>query len=73
MKALVYHGKNDVRVERVNDPELLNPRDAIIKVTASAICGSDLHLVHGWVPTMEGRHTGSRIYGRSGRGRPSGK
>lgn len=53
MKALVYHGKNDVRVERVNDPEILNPRDAIIKVTASAICGSDLHLVHGWVPTME--------------------
>src|ERR1044071_11895 len=53
MKALVYHGKNDVRVERVNDPEILNPRDAIIRVTASAICGSDLHLVHGWVPTME--------------------
>lgn len=53
MKALVYHGKNDVRVERVNDPEIVNPRDAIIRVTASAICGSDLHLVHGYVPTME--------------------
>ena len=53
MKALVYHGSYDVRVERVNDPEILNPRDAIIRVTASAICGSDLHLVHGYVPTME--------------------
>ncbi|HXG91382.1 MAG TPA: zinc-dependent alcohol dehydrogenase [Blastocatellia bacterium] len=53
MKAIVYHGKNDVRVERVNDPEILNPRDAIIRVTASAICGSDLHLIHGYVPTME--------------------
>jgi threonine dehydrogenase-like Zn-dependent dehydrogenase len=53
MKALVYHGNYDVRVERVNDPEILNPRDAIIRVTASAICGSDLHLVHGYVPTME--------------------
>lgn len=53
MRALVYHGKNDVRVERVNDPEIVNPRDAIIKITASAICGSDLHLVRGWVPTME--------------------
>ena len=53
MRALVYHGAYDVRVERVNDPEIVNPRDAIIRVTASAICGSDLHLVHGWVPTME--------------------
>lgn len=53
MKAAIYHGKNDVRVERANDPEILNPRDAIIRVTASAICGSDLHLVHGYVPTME--------------------
>src|ERR1044072_9475430 len=53
MKALVYHGKNDVRVERENDPEILNPLDAIVKVTPSAICGCDLHLIHGWVPTME--------------------
>lgn len=53
MKALVWHGTNDVRVERVPDPELLNPRDAIIKVTTTAICGSDLHLLNGFIPTMQ--------------------
>jgi len=53
MKALVWHGKNDVRVERVPDPKLLNPRDAIIRVTSTAICGSDLHLLDGYIPTMQ--------------------
>ena len=53
MKALVWHGTNDVRVERVPDPEILNPRDAIIKVTSTAICGSDLHLLDGFIPTMK--------------------
>jgi len=53
MKALVWHGTNDVRVERVPDPAILNPRDAIIKVTSSAICGSDLHLLDGYIPTMQ--------------------
>jgi threonine dehydrogenase-like Zn-dependent dehydrogenase len=53
MKALVWHGKNDVRVERVPDPEILNPRDVIIKVTTTAICGSDLHLLDGFIPTMQ--------------------
>jgi threonine dehydrogenase-like Zn-dependent dehydrogenase len=53
MKALVWHGTNDVRVERVPDPHLLNPRDAIIKVTTTAICGSDLHLLDGFIPTMK--------------------
>jgi len=53
MKALVWHGKNDVLVERVPDPEIVNPRDAIIKVTTTAICGSDLHLLDGFIPTME--------------------
>lgn len=43
MRAVRYYGKEDVRVERVPDPELLNPRDAIVKITATAICGSDLH------------------------------
>jgi len=52
MKALVWHDTNDVRVERVPDPEILNPRDAIIKVTSTAICGSDLHLLDGFIPTM---------------------
>jgi len=53
MKALVWHGKNDVRVERVPDPSILNPRDAIIRITTSAICGSDLHLLDGYIPTMQ--------------------
>jgi threonine dehydrogenase-like Zn-dependent dehydrogenase len=53
MKALCWYGKNDVRVERVPDPSIINPRDAIIKVTTTAICGSDLHLLDGYIPTME--------------------
>jgi threonine dehydrogenase-like Zn-dependent dehydrogenase len=52
MKAVVWHGTNDIRVERVPDPAILNPRDAIIKVTTTAICGSDLHLLDGFIPTM---------------------
>ncbi len=53
MKALCWHGKYDVRVENVPDPILLNPKDAIIKVTSTAICGSDLHLYDGIIPTLE--------------------
>jgi threonine dehydrogenase-like Zn-dependent dehydrogenase len=53
MRATVWHGKNDVRVDNVPDPKILNPRDAVIKITSTAICGSDLHLVDGFVPTME--------------------
>jgi threonine dehydrogenase-like Zn-dependent dehydrogenase len=53
MKALVWHATNDVRVERVPDPTILNPRDAIIKITTTAICGSDLHLLDGFIPTMQ--------------------
>lgn len=52
MKALCWMGKRDVRVEHVPDPRLLNARDAIVKVTATTICGSDLHLYNGFVPTM---------------------
>ena len=52
MRALVWNGINDLRVETVPDPKLLNPRDAIVKVTATVSCGSDLHLVGGYVPTM---------------------
>jgi threonine dehydrogenase-like Zn-dependent dehydrogenase len=47
-----WKGPKDVRVEQVKDPELLNPRDAIVKITSTAICGSDLHLYNGYVPTM---------------------
>lgn len=53
MKAVCWHGANDVRVETVPDPKLLNPRDAILKITSTAICGSDLHIYDGYIPTME--------------------
>ena len=53
MKAVRYYGKADIRVETVPDPEILNPRDAIIKITSTAICGSDLHIYGGYIPTME--------------------
>src|SRR4028119_2336045 len=53
MKALCWHGANDVRVDNVPDPTIINPRDAIVKITSTAICGSDLHLYDGFIPTMQ--------------------
>ena len=53
MKALCWFGKYDVRVYDVPEPKIINPHDAIIKVTTTAICGSDLHLYDGYIPTME--------------------
>ena len=53
MRALCWHGKGDVRVDTVADPTIKHPRDAIIKITACAVCGSDLHLLDGYQPTME--------------------
>src|SRR5687768_10559109 len=53
MRALCWHGINDLRVDSVPDPKILNPRDAIIRVTLTAICGSDLHLYNGYIPTMQ--------------------
>ncbi|HEX4022737.1 MAG TPA: zinc-dependent alcohol dehydrogenase [Acidobacteriaceae bacterium] len=53
MKAVCWIGKNKIETQTVNDPQLLNPHDAIIKVTRTAICGSDLHLFDGFIPTME--------------------
>jgi threonine dehydrogenase-like Zn-dependent dehydrogenase len=53
MKALCWHGKGDVRVDNVDDPTILDPKDIIIQITASGICGSDLHLYDGLMPTME--------------------
>ena len=52
MKANCWYGKRDLRVEDVPDPTILNPRDAIVRVTTAAICGSDLHLYNGFVPSM---------------------
>lgn len=53
MKALTYHGKGDMRCESVPDPKIEHPRDAIIKITACAICGSDLHIFDGVIPSMQ--------------------
>jgi threonine dehydrogenase-like Zn-dependent dehydrogenase len=52
MKALVWHGKEDIRCDTVTDPRIEHPRDAIIRVTSCAICGSDLHLFHNFIPAM---------------------
>ena len=53
MKALCWHGKKDIRCDTVPDPRIEDPRDAIVKVSSCAICGSDLHLFDGFVPGME--------------------
>jgi threonine dehydrogenase-like Zn-dependent dehydrogenase len=53
MRAVVWESKNHVKVTQVPDPEIVNPRDAIVKVTLTAICGSDLHLYNGYIPTMK--------------------
>lgn len=53
MKANCWYGKHDVRIIDVPDPKILNPRDAIVKITSTAICGSDLHLFDGYIPSME--------------------
>ena len=52
MRALVWHGKEDIRCDRVTDPTIEDPRDAIVKITSCAICGSDLHLYHNFIPAM---------------------
>src|SRR5258708_1075840 len=53
MKALRWHGTNDIRCDSVPDPKIEDGRDVIIKVTSCAICGSDLHLMDGLMPTMK--------------------
>lgn len=53
MKALCWHGKSDVRIDNVADPTIQDDRDAIIRITTTAICGSDLHLFDGFMPTMK--------------------
>ena len=53
MKANCWHGTKNIQVEQVPDPKILNPRDAIVRITSTAICGSDLHLYNGFVPTMK--------------------
>lgn len=53
MRAACWMGKQDVRVENVPDPQILNQQDAIVRITSTAICGSDLHLYNGFIPSME--------------------
>src|ERR1700712_3625925 len=53
MKALVWHGVDDVRVDTVPDSQIVEPTDVIVKITSTAICGSDLHLLDGYQPTMK--------------------
>lgn len=53
MRALCWNGVNDLRVETVPDPRILAPHDAIVRVRMSSVCGSDLHLIDGYVPTMK--------------------
>ena len=60
MKALCWHAKEDVRVETVADPAIRDPEDIIVKITATAICGSDLHLYNGLMPD-DGNRQRSRL------------
>lgn len=53
MKAITWHGKHDVRCDTVDDPQIVNPRDAVVRITSTAICGSDLHLYDGYIPAMK--------------------
>jgi threonine dehydrogenase-like Zn-dependent dehydrogenase len=53
MKALCWNGVRKLNVERVSDPDIINPQDAIVRVVLSSVCGSDLHLVNGYIPTMK--------------------
>lgn len=52
MKAIVYEGINKVGVRKIEDPKIENPDDAIVRITSTTICGSDLHLIHGMIPNM---------------------
>src|SRR4051812_44181928 len=53
MRALCWHGTQDVRYDTVPDPQIADPGDAIVRITSTAICGSDLHLYDGFMPTMQ--------------------
>jgi threonine dehydrogenase-like Zn-dependent dehydrogenase len=68
MKAVVFHGVGDIRLDEVPEPKLQAPTDAVVRLTASAICGTDLHMVRGtmalmpprpWNPSQPGGHLGA--------------
>ena len=52
MKAVVWHGVGDIRLDEVDDPTVQEPTDAVVRITQSAICGTDLHMVRGTMPGM---------------------
>jgi alcohol dehydrogenase len=52
MKALVYHGPSQISLDDVPVPQIEEPTDAILKVTTSTICGSDIHIIHGYIPSV---------------------
>ena len=64
MKALVFHGIGDIRIDNVSAPKIKDPNDAIVRLTASAICGTDLHMIRGTLPGMKS----GRILGHEGVG-----
>lgn len=53
MKAVVFHGIGDIRLDTVSDPAIEQPTDAVVRITSSAICGTDLHMVRGTLPGMQ--------------------
>jgi threonine dehydrogenase-like Zn-dependent dehydrogenase len=53
MKAITLHGSGDVRAESVPDPRIVDPTDAVLRITTSAVCGSDLHQYHGRVAGLD--------------------
>ncbi|MCL6479698.1 MAG: alcohol dehydrogenase catalytic domain-containing protein [Peptococcaceae bacterium] len=63
MKAVVYHGGGTIRVDDVPKPEIQGPEDAIVRVTTTAICGSDLHILHGFLPVDQGTVIGHEFVG----------
>src|SRR4051794_29998388 len=64
MRAICWNGVNDISTETVNDPTIVNPHDAILKVRLSTTCGSDLHFIDGYIPTMrEGDVIGHEFMG----------
>ena len=64
MRALCWNGINNLKVETVPDPEIVNPHDVILRVTMSTTCGSDLHFIDGYIPTMrEGDVIGHEFMG----------
>ena len=70
MKAVVYRGPRDVRIEEVDDPEIEKPSDVLVKITTTNICGSDLHMFEGRTDVEKGKVLGHENLGEVRGGRP---